>query len=112
MKEIFNDILAMEDVQGVVFSSLEGEIFFMEPPIEIDRSLPLFIRALGGIREADLIFEKSRIYVRKTETGYLVILLGLFASGAMLRLHVDMALPSLKERGKGKRLRSLFRRNK
>jgi hypothetical protein len=112
MRQIFSDILAMEDVRGVVVSSPEGEILFSEPPLEIDRSLPLFIRALGSVREADLIFEKSRIYVRRTDLGYLVILLGLLASGAMLRLHVDMVLPSLKEREKGKGLRSLFRRNK
>jgi len=112
MKELFNDILALEDVRGVVLSSLEGEILFTEPSLEIDKSLPLFIRALGAVREADLIFEKSRIYVRRTDMGYLVILLGLFASGAMLRLHVDMVLPSLKERGKDKGLRSLFRRNR
>ncbi len=96
----------------MVVSSLEGEILFTEPSLEIDRSLPLFIRALGTVREADLIFEKCRIYVRRTDMGYLMILLGLFASGAMLRLHVDMVLPSLKDRGKGKGLRSLFRRNK
>jgi hypothetical protein len=112
MKEIFKDILAIEDVRGVVVSSLEGEILFSEPSLEIDKSLPLFIGALGAVREADLIFEKSRIYVRRTDMGYLVVLLGLFASGAMLRLHVDMVLPSLKDRGKGKGLRSLFRRNK
>ena len=112
MKEIFSDILAMEDVRGVVVSSFEGEILFSEPSLEMERSLPLFIRALGTVREADLIFEKSRIYVRRTDMGYLVILLGLYASAAMLRLHVDMVLPLLKERGKGKGLRSLFRRNK
>ena len=112
MKEIFNDILAIEDVHGVVFTSSEGEILFTEPSVEIERSLPLFIRALGSVREADLIFEKSRFYVRRTDTGYLVVLLGLFASGAMLRLHVDMVLPSLKGSEKGKGLRSLFRRNK
>ena len=112
MKELFKDILEMEDVRGVVVSSLEGEILFAEPSLEVDRSLPLFIRALGNVREADMIFEKSRIYVRRTDTGYLVIQLGLFASGAMLRLHVDMVLPSLKDRGKGRGLRSLFRRNK
>ena len=112
MKELFKDILALEDVRGVVVSSLEGEVLFTEPSLEIDGSLPLFIRGLGTIREADLIFEKSRIYVRRTDTGYLMILLGLFASGAMLRLHVDMVLPLLKDRGKGKGLRSLFRRNK
>jgi hypothetical protein len=112
MKEIFNDILAIEDVHGVVFTSFEGEILFTEPSVETERSLPLFIRALGTIREVDLIFEKSRIYVRRTDTGYLVVLLGQFASGAMLRLHVDMVLPSLKEKGKGKGLRSLFKRNK
>jgi hypothetical protein len=112
MKEIFSDISALEDVQGVVVTSLEGEILFTEPSLEIGRSLPLFIRGLGTIREADLIFEKSRVYVRRTDTGYLVILLGLFCSGAMLRLHVDMVLPLLKDKGKGKGLRSLFRRNK
>jgi hypothetical protein len=112
MKEVFKEILALEDVRGVVVSSLEGEILFTEPSLEIDKSLPLFIRALGTVREADLIFEKSRIYVRRTDMGYLVVLLGPFASGAMLRLHVDMVLPSLKDRGKGKGLRSLFRRNK
>jgi hypothetical protein len=112
MKEIFKDILAIEDVRGIVVSSFEGEILFSEPSLEIDKSLPLFIGALGAVREADLIFEKSRIYVRRTDMGYLVVLLGPFASGAMLRLHVDMVLPSLKDRGKGKGLRSLFRRNK
>jgi hypothetical protein len=112
MKELFKDILAMEDVRGVVVSSSEGEILFTEPALELDKSLPPFIRGLGNVREADLIFEKSRIYLRRTDQGYLIILLGLFASGAMLRLHVDMVLPSLKDRGKGKGLRSLFRRNK
>jgi hypothetical protein len=112
MKEIFKDILAIEDVRGVVVSSFEGEILFSEPSMQIDKSLPLFVRALGPVREADLIFEKSRIYVRRTEMGYLVILLGVFASGAMLRLHVDMVLPSLKDKGKAKGLRSLFRRSK
>jgi len=112
MKEVLSDILAMEDVRGVVFFSFEGEVLFMEPHLEIERALPLFVQALGTIREADLIFDKSRIYVRRTDTGVLVVLLGLFASGAMLRLHVDMVLPSLKDRGKGKGFRSLFRRNK
>ena len=101
MKEIFNDILAMEDVRGVVVSSFEGEILFTEPPLEIDKYLPLFIRALGGMREADLIFEKSRIYVRRTDTGYLVILLGLLC----FRRHAEASRghgSSLSER-KGKR---------
>lgn len=84
----------------------------MEPYLETESPLFLFVQALGNIREADLIFEKCRIYLRKTDTGVLLILLGLFASGAMVRLNVDMVLPSLKDRGKGKRLRALFRRNK
>ena len=59
MKELFEDILAMEDVRGVVILSSEGEILFAEPSLEVDRSLPLFIRSLGTVREADLIFEKG-----------------------------------------------------
>ena len=93
MKELFEDILAMEDVHGVVLSSLEGEILFAEPSLEIDESLPLFIRMLGNIREADMIFEKSRVYVRRTDTGYLVIQLGPFASGAMLYVVFGELLP-------------------
>jgi hypothetical protein len=84
------------------FIEASEEILFTDPSLEIDKSLPLFIRALGTVREAVLILEKGRIYGRRTDIGYLVVLLGLLASGAMLRLHVDMVLPPLKDEEKGR----------
>ena len=56
----------------------------------------LFIESLAGMRETDLIFEKGRLYIRRTDIGYLVILIGLFVPIAMMRLQCDILLPSLK----------------
>jgi hypothetical protein len=80
--------------------SNSGDLIFKEfthalkqDPENINWSL--FIESLDGIRETDLIFENGRIYIRKTDRGYLVILMGLFTPPAMLRLNCDVLLPAL-----------------
>jgi hypothetical protein len=62
------------------------------------------------IREADLIFEKMRIYIRRADVGYLVVFMGLFAPAAMVRMSCDMLLPVLKLKGKPTGLKSFFRK--
>lgn len=116
MKELFSDILNMQDVNGVMLFSLEGEPIFREfvsPPSEETENRDLwapFIESLEGIREADLVFEKGKLYVRKTDSGYLVFFLGSFAPSAMLRLNCDIILPSLKEASTSKGLGRLFKK--
>jgi hypothetical protein len=113
MKKLFKDILNMEDINGIMLFSLEGELIykvFLSPLPEEPENKSwwgLFIRSLNGIREADLIFEKSKFYIRKTEIGYLIILMGIFVPTAMVRLNCDMVLPTLKRikiSKKGKRI--------
>jgi hypothetical protein len=68
------------------------------------------LEAMQETREADLIFEKARLYIRKTDLGYLVVIMGLFAPAAMVRMNCDVLLPFLKQRGKSKGLRSFFKK--
>ena len=116
MKEIFNDILTIEDVEGVMLFSFEGELVFkefMSPLLDESENMDLwgiFIASLKGVREADLVFEKARLYVRKTSLGYVIILMGVFAPIAMVRLNCDILLPSLKTTAKTKGWRSLFKK--
>jgi hypothetical protein len=116
MPNIFEDVLKMEDVNGVMLVSPEGEVIaeeFNTSPSKsqgLYESLPQVIRGLKDIREADLVFEKIRLYFRKTEAGYIIIHMERFAAAAMVRLNCDMLLPSLKQLKGGKGLRGLLKK--
>jgi len=115
MRELFDDILSLDDVNGIMLFSFEGELIFKEfltpLPEEPERRdwWRVFIYSLSGAREVDLIFEKCRLYVRKTDLGYLMILMGVFAPIAMMRLNCDLLVPSLKQTKTTKGLKRLFR---
>jgi len=118
LKELFKDILSIEDVKGVMVFSFKGQLIFKEflTPISQDPESrewwPLLIDSLRGIREADIVYEKNRLYIRKTEIGYLLILMGLFAPVAMMRLNCDILLPSLKQAGASKGLSHFFKKKR
>lgn len=118
MKELFKDILDIEDVKGIMIFSFKGELVFKEflKPISQDPESrewwPLLIDSLQGIREADIVYEKNRLYIRKTEIGYLLILMGLFAPVAMMRLNCDILLPSLEKAGSSKGVSLFFKKKK
>lgn len=115
MRELFNDILHTEGVSGMMLFSLKGDLIFKEfkSPVNEDpeqRDWSSFIESLQGMRETDLVFEKGRIYIRKTEIGYLVILMALFVPIAMIRLNCDILLPVLKQSKSGKKLGRFFKK--
>lgn len=116
MKDIFKDILDLNDVHGVVLFSLDGKVLFKEflvpLPEEPERRdwWGVFFHALKGVREADVIFEGARLYIRKTAAGFLMVLTGRSAPTAMLRLHCDILLPLLKESPSSRGLSRLFKR--
>ena len=115
MQELFKDILNMEGVKGLMLFSFAGETVLKEfnqtPPEGIEsRDWSLFIESLAGMRETDLLFKKGRLYIRRTDIGYLVVLVGLFMPIAMLRLQCDILLPSLKPAKSPRGIRRLFRK--
>lgn len=91
----------MDGVKGLILLSFNGDIILQEfSPILSDniakRDWRRLTESLAEIRESDLIFEKSRLYIRRTDVRFLVVLLGSFVPMAMLRLQCDILLPFLK----------------
>ena len=115
MRDLFRDILVLEGVKGVALFSMAGRVLFQEfsQTLGTDpdhRSWRPLLQGLEGIREADLLFKKGRLYIRRTDLGYLVVLAGRFAPIAMLRLNCDILLPALKSTPKTNGLLRLFRK--
>jgi hypothetical protein len=115
MRELFKDILGTDGVNGVMLFSFKGDLIFKEFRSSVNeepegRDWSFFIESLEGMRETDLVFEKGRIYIRKTEIGYIVILMALFVPIAMIRLNCDIILPSLKPTKSGKKFGRLFKK--
>jgi hypothetical protein len=108
MKDLFKNILSIDKVLGAMLVNFEGKILFQSFLIDIkqnpeNKDWALFINMLAEIRETDLIFEKYRFYIRTTEIGYLIVMMGRSAPIAILRLNCDILLPSLKKSKAGKK---------
>lgn len=115
MRELFNDILRLEGVNGLMLFSFAGKLVFKHfkhrgAETAGDRDWGPFVESLFEVREADLIFEKGRLYIRRSDMGYLVVLIGPFVPIAMIRLQCDIVLPSLKPPKKNRGIRRLFKK--
>ena len=115
MKELFKDILELDGVKGIILLSFEGAIRFKNFSDSVPENLEsknwtMFIKNLDGIRETDLVFEEGRLYIRKSDLGYLMIWTSLFTPMAMLRLNCDIVLPSLMPTKSPKSLARFFKK--
>jgi len=115
MKELFNDILGIEDIRGVMLFSLDGEVIFSEfvsyPNISPEaRDWHPFVEALIGVREGEFAFEKCRFYIRSTSLHCLMVIMDIFAPVSMVRLNCDLLLPSLQQTTKSKGLGQFFKK--
>jgi hypothetical protein len=115
MEAYFKDILAINGVQGVILLDAAGKVVF-ESVAALRTGIKQrytnwkkLLDTVGNIREADFVFDNGRVYLRKTENGYLLVSMQSFASIAMVKLNCDILLPQLKS-DKNKGLKALFRR--
>ena len=115
MQELFDDILEIEGLKGLMLCSFSGDLIFKDFNHAVQENAEnmdwhRLIESLDGMRETDLIFKKGRVYIRRTEAGYLILLMGIFAPIAMVRLQCDILLPSLKPAKAAKGIKRLFRK--
>jgi len=115
MKDLFKDILAMEDVKGVLLLSREGEVLYRSFPQSHSAALDgvgwgSLVEPLERLREADLVFQKSRLYIRKAEIGFLIVWTGFFVSSPLLRLNCDVVIPALKAEKGQKSFKRFFKK--
>lgn len=115
MRELFGDILNLEGVKGLLLLSFTGEVIFKEFNPTLAGGIEnydwrVFAQALAGMRETDLIFDKGRLYIRRTDVGFLVVLIGPFVPIAMMRLQCDILLPALKSTKTVRGIRRFFKK--
>jgi hypothetical protein len=107
MQKILDDIVQLDHVRGCLIISSAGQVvctkFASAPPNTPESfSWSVLINHLDGIKEADIQFAESRLYLRQSPDGYLVILMEPYAVLAMIRLQCDVLLSALpKEKSKG-----------
>ena len=114
MHELFGDILALQGVHGVMLVSPTGEILFEtfnQPNDHFvqSRQWRMFIEALAGVNEADLVFADGRLYVRRSVGGFILVASNQFAQSAMIRLHCDIIMPEM-AKTKVKKKKRFFKR--
>ena len=101
MRELFQDLLGIDGIKGVLFFGLSGQRLFEEFTIrenEPARGSDWFALAvcLGKAHEAELVFERGRLYIRRTAEGVLVVVMERMAPGEMIRLTCDILLSAMK----------------
>ena len=115
MEKIFQDLLTMDGVHGLVLLSNEGKVLFES--LDDNRFLlekstlswKMIFDTLEEFREMDLVYESGRYYMRKTENGLLLISMALEVSIAMVKLNCDIVIPELKKIQSGKGLKRFFK---
>jgi len=103
MEKQFKDLLETEGVLGLTLLSPEGKVLHKADPSNIllagsvdEIALELVHSLTDSTREADMVFSERRVYLRRTPIGSLLIFLTLTAPVAMVRLHCDTLIPTLK----------------
>ncbi|MFP4314785.1 MAG: hypothetical protein ACOC24_03425 [Desulfovibrionales bacterium] len=120
MESIFADILGIDSVEGLLFISMDGKVLFKSHGETVKKDpeainwVP-FIQSIGQIKEADLLFQKSRIYIRQAYGGSIIVIMANDVQATMVRLNCDLAMPALKKHlnqkeKPGSTLSRLFRR--
>ena len=115
MEELFKDILAIKGVQCIMLFNAEGKIIYESISNQRAGNKQRYtnwkklLDSINKTREADFVFDNGRVYLRLTESGYLLISMQSITSIAMVKLNCDILLPQLKA-AKSKGLKGLFKR--
>jgi len=119
MKDIFKDVLGIDGVHGLLVISDEGGLTltkfsnqFKDEEEKLSRiDWAPFTIELTSVNEAELFYETTRFYVKKSEAGYLIVLLGYEAPISMVRLNCEIMLPLLdRMKPTSKKIGALFRK--
>lgn len=118
MKRLFAELMKTVGISGVVVLAYDGKILhqnYLDDELAEQLTVSLlhqFIETLGIMHEADIVFSRRRVYVRRIQVGFLLVLMLPSAPMAMVRLQVDTLIPQLETSTRSKGLKWLFKRRK
>jgi hypothetical protein len=102
MNRIFRDSLEVDGVRGVMLYSVDGKLIYSDfnqalgSDPEKSVKWALFVNSLNGVQELELLFENSRLYIRKTVIGPLIVFLDLVSS-SMVKLTAEILANNLED---------------
>lgn len=119
MKDIFKDVMGIDGVHGLMVVANEGSVMMSkfssdfrseeEKLSQIDWK-PFSIE-MGNIKDAELIYDKARFYIKRSKIGFLIVIIGDNAPISLVRLNCEILLPELtKIQPAGKRFGQLLRK--
>ncbi len=94
--------MELDHVTGCLFINREGQVvhahFSASPTPAIENHDWLsFIKGLGNISEADILFEDKRVSMRRTTAGYLLVVTEHDALLSLIKLHCDILVQKLND---------------
>ncbi|MFW6080365.1 MAG: hypothetical protein ACOC7W_00515 [Desulfosalsimonas sp.] len=118
MKDIFKDILSIEGVHGVAVIGSDGGMLlsrFSEQYKDEESRLGrvdwnMLVPELSEVSEAEFVFERGRIYVRRIQPGFFITLFDDIAPVSMIRLNCEILQSSLDRLKSGSRIGQLFKK--
>lgn len=119
MKDIFKEVMGIEGVHGLLIVSNEGVVMLSKSSPNFKKEserlsqinwLPFTIE-MNGIKDAELVYDSARFYIKKFDDGYLFVIIGDNAPLSMVRLNCEVLLPSLsKMQPTSKKIGNLLRK--
>jgi hypothetical protein len=107
----------MDGVYGLVYFASDGRVLYesIDPHwlslAREERDWTKLTPVLQKMREADFVYEQGRFYMRATDQGYLLVIMGPVVSIAMVKLNCDIILPQLNAAPSAGKRRGLFKRS-
>lgn len=103
MKDIFKDLMGIEGVRGLLVVSSDGGVmlskfspdFRGEEEKLSEINWEPFTVEMGNVKDAELIYDRARFYIKKSETGFLIVMIGDNAPISMVRLNCEILMPQL-----------------
>ncbi len=103
MKDIFKDLVSIEGVHGAIVLDPAGAVVakrFSDQYLRDTTAVEAFgweplLTELGELTEADFVFDQGRIYLRKLQAGFLLVIMDDIAPIAMVRLNCEILMPEL-----------------
>ncbi|MGM0417520.1 MAG: hypothetical protein ACQEQS_02245 [Thermodesulfobacteriota bacterium] len=121
MKEIFNEINTIDSVKASFFFADDGTLIVYEAGDYSDLTREMveefssslnwkaISKKFSDINETELLFSKYRVYMRKADNGFVVVLMGLMAPIEVVRLNIDLLMPDLDSLKKAKKIGRFFK---
>ncbi len=100
-------LAAVEGVKAVMFFSAAGERVFAHPAAESTGSPAAghwagLLECLRPLPEAELVYARAVVYARSSPAGTLIVVTGLVAPSAIIRLNCDIVLQEVNAPRTGK----------